>query len=45
MILDYLVVSTPGLFAEAGYSDAEVDGLMPTIDRILGEEWAGRHAG
>jgi hypothetical protein len=45
VMLDYMVVSTPGLFGEAGYSDAEVDELMPTIDRIVGEEWAARRAG
>lgn len=42
VILDYMAVTTPGLFREAGYSDAEVDELMPTIDRIIGEEWAAR---
>ena len=45
VILDYMVVSTPGLFGEAGFSDAEVDELMPTIDRIVGEEWSARRAG
>jgi hypothetical protein len=45
VILDYMVVSTPGLFGEAGYSDAEIDDLMPTIDRIVGEEWAASRAG
>jgi hypothetical protein len=45
VILDYMVVSTPGLFGEAGYSDTEVDELMPTIDRIVGEEWDARRAG
>ena len=45
VILDYMVVSTPGLFGEAGFSDAEVDALMPMIDRIVGEEWTARHAG
>src|SRR5688500_11622064 len=42
VILDYMVVSTPGLFGEAGYSDAEVDELMPMIDRIVAQEWAAR---
>src|SRR3954462_13274624 len=41
-VIDYLVVSTPSLFGEARFSDDEVDELMPTIDRIVGEEWAGR---
>lgn len=45
VILDYMVVSTPSLFGEAGYPDEEVDELMPTIDRIVGEEWAARRAG
>jgi hypothetical protein len=45
VILDYMVVSSPGLFEEAGFSDAEIDQLMPTIDRIVGEEWAARPAG
>jgi hypothetical protein len=44
-VVDYLVVSTPSLFAEAGFSDDEVDELMPTIDLIVGEEWAARRAG
>jgi hypothetical protein len=45
VIMDYMVVSTPGLLGEAGYSDAEVDELMPTIERIVGEEWAAGHTG
>lgn len=45
VVLDYMVVSTPGLFGEAGFSDTEVDELMPTIDRVVGEEWAARSAG
>jgi|GEM_PF-4775589 len=45
VILDYMVVSSPGLFEEAGFSDEEIDELMPTIDRIVGEEWAARRAG
>jgi len=44
VILDYMVVSSPGLFEEAGFSEAEIDELMPTIDRVVGEEWVGRHA-
>lgn len=43
LVVDYLVVSTPGLFGEAGYSDSEIDELMPIIDQIIGEEWAARH--
>jgi hypothetical protein len=45
VILDYMVVSAPGLLGEAGYSDAEVDELIPTIERIVGEEWAAGRAG
>ena len=40
VILDYMVVSSPGLFEVAGFSDEEINQLMPTIDRIVGEEWA-----
>jgi hypothetical protein len=43
VIMDYMVVSTPGVFGEAGFSDEEVDALMPTIDRIVSEEWAARN--
>jgi hypothetical protein len=45
VVLDYMVVSTPGLLGDAGYSDAEVDQLMPTIDRVIAEEWAARRSG
>ena len=45
IILDYMVVSSPGLFEEAGFSDDEIDEMMPTIDRIVEEEWAARRAG
>jgi predicted kinase len=45
IILDYMAVSSPGLFEEAGFSDAEIDELMPTIDRIIGEEWSARQPG
>lgn len=35
IVWDYLTISTPGLFGEAGYSDAEVDSLMPVIERAI----------
>ena len=44
-VIDYLVVSTPSLFGEAGFSDDEVDDFMPTLDRVVGEEWAARRDG
>jgi hypothetical protein len=44
-VVDYLVVSTPSLFGEAGFSDDEVDDFMPTIDRIIHEEWSARRGG
>jgi hypothetical protein len=44
-VVDHLAVSTPGLFAEVGLSDDEIDELMPTVDRVVGEEWAARRAG
>ena len=43
VIMDYMVISTPGLFGEAGFSDEEVDALMPTIERIVREEAAVRY--
>jgi hypothetical protein len=45
VVLDYMVVSSPGLFEEAGFSEEEIDELMPTIDRIVEHEWAARGAG
>ena len=44
-VIDYLVVSTPSLFGEAGFSDDEVDDFTPTLDRVVGEEWAARRDG
>jgi hypothetical protein len=37
IVWDYLTVSSPGLFGEAGYSDAEVDALTPEIERAMAE--------
>lgn len=42
VVIDYLVVSTPGLFEEVGFSEDEVDKLMPLVDRAVREEWAAR---
>jgi hypothetical protein len=44
LVLDYLVASTPSLFGGAGFSDDEVDALMPTLDRVVSDEWAARRA-
>jgi hypothetical protein len=44
IVFDYLFVSTPGLFGEAGYSDAEVDSLMPQIESSVESAWANRAA-
>lgn len=40
IVWDYLTVSTPGLLGEAGFDDAEVDALMPTIDRAIAAGFA-----
>jgi hypothetical protein len=45
IVFDYLFVSTPGLFGEAGYSDSEVDFLMPQIEISVRSAWADRAAG
>jgi hypothetical protein len=39
-VIDSLVVSTPSLFSEAGFSDDEVDQLMPAIDQVIEREWS-----
>jgi hypothetical protein len=44
IVFDYLFVSTPGLFEEAGYSNAEVDSLMPQIESCVESAWAQRAA-
>jgi hypothetical protein len=44
IVFDYLFISTPGLFGEAGYSDAEVDSLMPQIESCVELAWAHRAA-
>jgi hypothetical protein len=44
-LVDYMVVSTPGVFEEAGYSEQEMDSLVHVLDRIVEEEWAARRAG
>ena len=44
IVFDYLFISTRGLFGEAGYSDAEVDSLMPLIESAVEAAWAGRAA-
>ena len=44
-LVDYMVVSTPGVFEEAGYSEQEMDSLVHVFDRIVEEEWAARRAG
>jgi hypothetical protein len=44
IVFDYLFVSTPGLFGEAGYTDAEVDSLMPAIEAAVRGAWAVRAA-
>ncbi len=43
-LVDYIVVSTPGVFEEAGYSEQEIDSLVHVLDRIVEEEWAAWHA-
>lgn len=35
IVWDYLTISTPGLFGEAGYTDDEVDALMPVIEKAI----------
>ena len=44
-LVDYMVVSTPGVFEEAGYSEQEMDSLVHVLDRIVEEAWAARRAG
>ena len=44
IVFDYLFVSTPGLFSESGYSDEEVDSLMPQIESAVESAWADRAA-
>jgi len=44
IVFDYLFVSTPGLFGEAGYSDSEVDAIMAQIENSVGSAWANRAA-
>ena len=44
-LVDYMVVSTPGVFEEAGYSEPEMDSLVHVLDRIVEEEWAARRTG
>ena len=44
IVFDYLFISTPGLFGEAGYTDDEGDSLMPSIEAAVGEAWAVRAA-
>jgi hypothetical protein len=44
-LVDYMVVSTSGVFEEAGYSEQEMDSLVHVLDRIVEEEWAARRAG
>ena len=43
--VDYMVVSSPGVFEEAGYSEQEMDSLAHVLDRIVEEEWAALDAG
>jgi hypothetical protein len=42
IVWDYPAVSTPGLFVEAGYTDAEVDALMPVIESVMKSVWTSR---
>lgn len=44
-LVDYMVVSSPGVFEEAGYSEEEMDLLVHVFDRIVEEEWATQRAG
>lgn len=44
IVFDYLFVSTPGLFSDSGYSDAEVESLMPQIESAVESAWANRGA-
>jgi hypothetical protein len=44
-LIDYMVVSTPGVFEEAGYSEAEIDSIVHALDRVVEEEWAARSSG
>jgi hypothetical protein len=44
-LVDYMIVSTPGVFEAAGYSEQEMDSLVHVLDRIVEEEWAARGAG
>jgi hypothetical protein len=43
-LVDYMVVSTPGVFEEAGYSEQQMDSLVYVFHRIVEEQWAARHA-
>jgi hypothetical protein len=40
-VWDYLAVSWPGLFGDAGYSAAEVEQLMPVIEKAWAEAFDG----
>jgi hypothetical protein len=43
-LVDCMVISTPGVFEEAGYSEAEMDSLIHVLDQIVDQEWAGERA-